>query len=170
VEQVILVDESGAPTGSAEKISAHQPPGHLHLAFSVFVFDERGRVLLQRRAVHKHHFRSRWSNTCCGHPRFGEAVAEAGRRRLHEEMGIDLDLEVVGRFTYRAEDPESGLVEHEIDDVLRGFYLGEPDPNPDEVSAWRWAEVEDIETDLADQPDEYTPWLLPALRVLKSAS
>ncbi|MEX0667090.1 MAG: isopentenyl-diphosphate Delta-isomerase [Acidimicrobiia bacterium] len=168
MEHVILVDESGAPTGTAEKLVAHESPGLLHLAFSVFVYDGEGRVLLQRRAAQKHHFRNRWSNTCCSHPSPGEAAVEAGQRRLMEEMGIDLDLRVVGRFTYRAEDPESGLVEHEVDDVLTGAYIGEPRPNPNEVSAWRWADIGLIEADLADQPDEYTPWLLPALQVLRT--
>lgn len=169
-ERVILVDESGLPTGTAEKLEAHQPPGLLHLAFSVFAYDEQGRVLLQRRAAHKHHFRSRWSNTCCSHPRPGELAIDAGRRRLAEEMGIELDLRVVGRFTYRAEDPESGLIEHEVDDVLTGVYIGEPHPNADEVSAWRWAEIEQIENDLVDRPDDYTPWLLPALRLLRTST
>lgn len=168
-ERVILVDELGVPTGTAEKLAAHRHPGLLHLAFSVFVHDGQGRILLQQRAAHKHHFRSLWSNTCCSHPRPGESAAEAGRRRLLEEMGIDVDLEVVGRFTYRAEDAESGLVEHEVDDVLTGVYIGEPNPNADEVSAWRWAAIEQIERDLADQPDKYTPWLFPALKVLSTS-
>ena len=166
MEQVILVDESGVPTGTAEKLEAHRPPGLLHLAFSVFVNDGEGRLLLQRRASNKHHFRNLWSNTCCSHPRPGESTVEAGRRRLREEMGIQVDLSIVGRFTYRADDPESGLVEHEVDDVLSGTYMGEPVPDPAEVSEWRWADVEVLQRDLADRPGEYSPWLAPALRVL----
>ena len=167
MEQVILVDESGVPTGTAGKLEAHRLPGLLHLAFSVFVRDDEGRLLLQRRAADKHHFRGLWSNTCCSHPRPGESTVEAGRRRLKEEMGIQVDLTVVGRFTYRADDPESGLVEHEVDDVLSGTYAGEPVPDPAEVSEWRWAEVEVLRRDLDDRPGEYTPWLAPALRVLE---
>ena len=167
MEHVILVDESGAPTGTAEKLEAHRPPGMLHLAFSVFVTDEEGRLLLQRRAPQKHHFRSLWSNTCCSHPRPGESTVEAGRRRLREEMGIQVDLAVVGRFTYRADDPESGLVEHEVDAVLSGMYVGEPVPDPAEVSEWRWVEVEVLQRDLTDRPGQYSPWLAPALRVLE---
>ena len=167
MEQVILVDELGVPTGTAEKLRAHRPPGLLHLAFSVFVYDEEGRLLLQRRAFDKHHFRNLWSNTCCSHPRPGESTVEGGARRLREEMGIQVDLSVVGRFTYRAEDPESGLVEHEVDDVLSGTYAGDPIPDPREVSEWRWAEVDVLQRDLVDRPGEYSPWLGPALRVLE---
>jgi isopentenyl-diphosphate Delta-isomerase len=166
VERVTLVDPSGAVTGTAGKLEAHRPPGLLHLAFSVFVQDAEGRVLLQQRAQSKHHFRGLWSNTCCSHPRPGESAAEAGERRLKEEMGIDVGLRVVGRFTYRAEDPASGLVEHEVDDVLAGLHTGDPAPDPSEVSAWRWATVAQVEREVAEQPDSLTPWLLPALRVL----
>jgi len=84
-----------------------------------------------------------------------------------EEMGLDIDLGILGRFTYRAEDPESGLVEAEVDDVLAGIFIGEPHPNPDEASAWRWVEVGELERDLADRPDHYTPWLRPALGVFR---
>ena len=137
----------------------------LHLAISVFLLDEEGRLLLQRRSPDKYHFARLWSNTCCSHPRPGERVASAGRRRLEEEMGIEADLRTVGTFRYRAEDPATGMVENEVDTVLVGQYQGDPDPDPDEVSQWRWVDLDGLAVDLAQRPGAYTPWLQQALEV-----
>jgi isopentenyl-diphosphate delta-isomerase len=165
MELVILVDEADEPLGSQDKLAAHQPPGQLHRAVSVFVFDPSGRLLLQQRAAAKHHFRRRWSNTCCTPPRPGETVLDAGRRRLQEEMGISAELTAAGAFTYRATDPESGLVEHELDHVLVGRSAGEPVPDAAEVRAWEWIEVASLRRHLAAEPGRYTPWLGPALEL-----
>ena len=149
--------------GSADKLEAHRAPGMLHVAFSVVVLDRHGGVLLQRRAATKHHFRGLWSNTCCSHPRPGESVVAAGERRLAEEMGFTTSLVKVGTFTYRATDPDSGLVEHEMDHVLVGRHEGEPHPDPAEVSEWRRTDLGTLIADVAARPGRYTPWLAQVL-------
>lgn len=156
-EEVTLVDERDRVVGSAEKLAAHRS-GQLHRAVSVFVFDEAGHMLLQRRAPTKYHSSGRWSNTCCGHPRPGETPGDAAHRRLQEEMGLNCPLESAFSFRYRA-DVGNGLVENEYDHVFVGRYAGSPIPHPDEVDAWRWASVDEVLEDVADHPDQYTPWL-----------
>jgi isopentenyl-diphosphate delta-isomerase len=155
-EQVVLVDENDAPVGTLEKQRAHLE-GRLHRAFSVFVLNSRGEMLLQRRAEGKYHSGGLWTNTCCSHPRPGEDVHEAARRRLREEMGIDTDLTPLFRFTYRAE-VGPGLVEHEYDHVLAGRYDGEPVPAVDEVDGWRWLPVRDVADEVRRNPEAFTPW------------
>jgi isopentenyl-diphosphate delta-isomerase len=171
-ESVVLLDADGNETGRMEKLEAHRGDGHLHRAFSVFLIDGDGRILLQQRAATKHHFRSLWSNSCCSHPRPGEEVTAAGARRLREELGIDLDaaaLTDVGSFVYRAEDAGSGLVEHEWDHVLVGRHDGDPAPAPDEVDDWRWIDRAALDAELARDPDAFTPWFALALAVLDGA-
>lgn len=168
-EYVVLVDEDDNAVGTEEKLAAHQAPGKLHRAISVVLFDSRGRVLLQQRAAHKHHFKSLWSNTCCTHPRPEENVIDAGRRRLREEMGCDTRLRDVGSFIYRAEDPESGLVEHELDHVLIGIFNGEPEINRDEARASRWMHLDAIDSNLATSPYQFTPWFEEVLEIARSA-
>jgi len=158
-EEVVLVDQAGRPIGTEEKLAAHENGGRLHLAFSVYVFNSRGELLLQRRADSKYHFSGRWSNTCCGHPRPGEAVAAAARRRLGEELGFEVELRPVLTQSYRAADPESGLTEHEYLEVFAGEFEGEPDPDADEVGAWRWCSLEDVRRQLTEDPETMTPWL-----------
>ncbi len=154
-----------------EKLAAHQPPGVLHLAFSVFLVDDGGRVLLQRRSTTKHHFRGRWSNSCCSHPRPGESVVAAATRRVDEELGLVVDLHDIGSFSYRAVDPESGLVEHELDHVLVGPYDGSPlRPDGREIDALGWAHVTDMRHALALHPHRFTPWLAPALDVVEAVA
>lgn len=165
-EHVIIVDASDTELGTAPKLDAHWD-GALHRAFSIFLVNARGEVLLQRRADGKYHTPGLWTNTCCGHPRPGEATAEAARRRLREEMGIDCELTHLFTFTYRAELGE-GLSEHEIDHVFVGRYEGEPAPNPAEVSGWRWVDPERLRRDLETHPERFTPWLVPALAGLLS--
>lgn len=169
-ERVVLVDIDGAVIGSAEKLEAHRAPGLLHVAFSVVVLDSDGSVLVQRRASNKHHFRGLWSNTCCSHPRPGESVVSAGERRLAEEMGFTTTLVDVGSFTYRATDPDSGLVEHEVDHVLVGSHRGDPEPDPAEVGAWRWVEFDSLTADVAARPGRYTPWLAAVLDVVAGSA
>jgi isopentenyl-diphosphate delta-isomerase len=156
-EQVILVDDQDRVLGSAGKLDAHRD-GRLHRAFSILVFDPRGRLLLQRRAATKYHFATLWSNTCCGHPRPGEATAAAARRRLDEELGLRSPLAERTQLIYRAEDQTSGLIEHELLHVFFGTFVGEPDPNPSEVGAWRWMSVPRVQQAIARQPAWFTPW------------
>lgn len=159
----MLVDGDDRDRGIVEKLEAHQPPGALHRAISVFLFDNADRLLLQQRAREKHHFRGLWSNTCCTHPRPGEDVVSAGRRRLEEEMGCDAPLEVAGTFEYFAADPHSDLVERELDHVLVGTFNGTPEVDPAEVQAWMWLDVAEVRSDIAHRPERYTPWLAEAL-------
>jgi isopentenyl-diphosphate Delta-isomerase len=160
-DEVVLVDERDAPLGSADKLEAHRS-GTLHRAFSVFVFDGSRRLLLQRRAADKYHSGGLWANTCCSHPRPGEAVADAAHRRLREEMGFDCDLKPAGSFVYRAS-LGNGLTEHEYDHLLLGRFEGEPAPDPAEVSAWRFVPVPELRREMAAQPERFSAWLGPAL-------
>lgn len=160
-ELVVLVDQADREIGTAEKLAAHRD-GTLHRAFSVFVFDARGRVLLQRRAPGKYHSGGLWSNSCCGHSRPGEAVIDAARRRLREEMGFDCALEPAGAFTYRAS-LDHGLIEHEYDHVFVGRFDGDPAPDPAEVAEWQWMAVSELMVALDRDERNYTVWLKPAL-------
>lgn len=160
-ELVVLVDECDREVGTEEKVSAHRR-GVLHRAFSVFVFDRRSRLLLQRRAAGKYHSAGLWSNTCCGHPRPGEPTERAARRRLKEEMGFECPLEQVFSFVYRAA-LDGGLTEHELDHVFIGRFDGAPRPDRTEVSEWRAAPVAEIVDDLAQNPGRYSVWLPHAL-------
>jgi isopentenyl-diphosphate delta-isomerase len=157
-DDVILVDESDRPVGTAAKLAAHQHGGTLHRAFSVFLFDSAGRMLLQRRAPAKYHFGGLWTNACCSHPRVGRTVLDSARDRLRHEFGIDTPLQERFSFVYRAEDPSSGLTEHEFDHVLVGRFDGDPRPNPDEIDAWEWVDPAQLLRDVRDRPDRYTPW------------
>jgi isopentenyl-diphosphate delta-isomerase len=166
---VELVDADGVRMGSATVDEAHQAPGRLHRAFSVFLRDPHGRVLLQQRAAAKTRFPLRWANTCCGHPQPGEDVTVAARRRLLEEIGVrEVELTEVGRYSYYAEDPTTGRVEYEFDHVLLGDAPpGHPLlPDPDEVADTRWAGVADLRRAIAAAPRSYAPWLAGVTELL----
>jgi isopentenyl-diphosphate delta-isomerase len=131
-----LVDEQGRTIGTAEKLSAHQPPGRLHRAFSVFLFDTEGRMLLQQRALVKYHSPGVWSNTCCGHPYPDESPFVAAARRTAEELGAaPARLEQAGTVSYDLPDEASGLVEKEYNHLFVGLAVSALTPNPDEVAA-----------------------------------
>ncbi len=169
-EQVILVDAGDCPVGQMEKQAAHQSGGTLHRAFSVFIFNSAGELLLQRRAAGKYHFPNLWTNTCCSHPRPGETTEAAAHRRLHEELGFDCPLTERFQFEYRAECPAVGLTEHELDHVFTGTYDGIPEPNPEEVSQVRWISLEDLTQELAAHPEQFTPWFLIAIERVRAAA
>jgi isopentenyl-diphosphate Delta-isomerase len=167
---VELVDESGAAIGSCSVAEAHAAPGRRHRAFSVLLYDQEGRVLLQRRAAAKTRFAGRWSNTCCGHPAPGEGTAAAAARRLAEELGLTPEqttaLTEVGVHPYDAADPGSGRVEREWDHVLVGTLTGGiPAPDAAEVSEYAWLAPEAVRTALGNSPQDYTPWLAGVLAV-----
>lgn len=162
-DQVILVDANDNPVGVSDKIPAHQNGGILHRAFSIFIRDDRGRWMLQRRAAGKYHFPMLWTNTCCSHPRPGETTAAAAHRRLREEMGFDCPLTELFQFTYRAACSE-GLTEHEFDHVLTGTYNGPVQPNPEEVAEWRWITLDDLKAEVDTTPGHFTPWFKIAFR------
>jgi len=169
LSRVVLVDADDRPVGVEEKWNAHLL-GRLHRAFSVVVMRDDGSLLLQRRAGSKYHSGGLWSNTACGHPAPDEDVAEAARRRLGEEMGIDCPLEPVSTFVYRG-DVGGGLAEHELDHLFLGRTGDDPVPRPDaaEVADWRWIAPDVLARELARQPDRFTIWLKPVLRELARA-
>ena len=138
-----------------EKMAAHQE-GALHRAFSVFVFNSDGELLLQRRALHKYHSGGLWTNTCCSHPRPGEDLDAAVHRRLVEEMGFDCEANHAFSFLYHQEVGE--LIEHELDHVFVGRFDGIPQINPEEVAAFKWVKMEDLLADMKAHPDQYTVW------------
>jgi isopentenyl-diphosphate delta-isomerase len=165
MEQVILVDENDVEVGVMEKIEAHMNGGHLHRAFSGICYDGKGRVLIQKRADTKYHNPGLWSNTVCSHPRPGEDVEDACKRRLNEELGFKAKFHKVGSFIYKAEFP-NGLTEWEFDHVCiayvpHKFHLNF---NPDEVQAFDWVSVEDLAEMVAARPNDYTYWLKEMLK------
>jgi isopentenyl-diphosphate delta-isomerase len=166
MEEVILVDARDTPVGTAEKMHAHRE-GLLHRAFSVFVFSADGRMLLQRRAASKYHSGSLWTNSCCSHPRPGEALEDAAHRRLREEMGFDCPLRHAFSFQYHAE-LDAGLREHELDHVFLGEWDGHPEPDPGEVEAWRYVEMAELRRELRDHPSRFTVWFRIAMRRIAS--
>ena len=157
-EQVILVDEQDNPIGLMSKLEAHQK-AVLHRAFSVFIFNDKGELMLQQRAKHKYHSPGLWTNTCCSHQREGESNVQAGKRRLQEEMGFTTDLREVTSFIYKAPF-DNGLTEHEFDHVLLGYYEDDPEINPDEVASWKWMPLEEVNNDIDNHPDIYTVWFV----------
>ncbi|MFN3926638.1 MAG: isopentenyl-diphosphate Delta-isomerase [Pseudanabaenaceae cyanobacterium] len=156
-ELVILVDQDDRAIGTADKMTAHQQ-GLLHRAFSIFIVNHKGELLLQQRAYHKYHSGGLWTNTCCSHPRPHETVLTAANRRLYEEMGIRCPLQELFTFIYKAE-LDNGLIEHELDHVLVGQTSQTPQPNPEEVAQWQWIDHQVLADDLIANPHQYTYWL-----------
>lgn len=166
-DDLILVDEHDNEVGHAPKLAAHENGGRLHRAFSIFIFNAAGEMLLQRRAAGKYHFGGLWTNACCSHPRRGQTTVDAAHARLREEFGFDTELAERFTFVYRATDPTSGLTEHEFDHVFTGRFDGTPRPNPDEIGEWKWARPADLLADVTARPNAYTPWFKLAVeRVL----
>lgn len=161
--QVILVDENDNPTGSGEKMRVHRE-GLLHRAFSIFVFNGRGEMLLQKRSKDKYHSGGLWSNTCCSHPGPDDALEHVIHNRLQEEMGFDCELKKIFSFTYKTM-LDHELFEHEIDHVFVGTFDGNPCPNPEEVEEWKWTVIKDLLNDIAMNPDSYTFWFREALKL-----
>ncbi len=155
-EYVILVNNKDEAIGIMPKMMAHEK-GLLHRAFSVFITNDKGELMLQQRAENKYHSPGLWTNTCCSHQREGESSLEAGKRRLKEEMGFETALEEVVSFIYKAPF-DNGLTEHEFDHVLTGKYNGEPVINQEEVAAWKWMELDMVRKDIENHPENYTAW------------
>ena len=165
VEYVILVNDKDQPLGAMEKMEAHEK-GVLHRAFSVFVFNSKGQMLLQKRADEKYHSPGLWSNTCCSHPRTGEKTHEAVHRRMVEEFGFDCEMEEAFSFIYKS-GVGDGLTEHEFDHVFTGTSDTTPLPNPEEVSDWKYVEMDWLVTDVKEHPEHYTVWFIIAFAELK---
>lgn len=162
MDHVILVDSEDREIGTMEKMQTHER-GLLHRAFSVFVFDPAGRLLLQRRAFDKYHCGGLYTNTCCSHPRPGEETESAATRRLKEEMGFECELKWIFPMVYEAKF-ENGLVENEYDHVFLGRYEGPVLPDPDEVAEWQWIEPAALLRWMSEKPDEFTPWFKLAVK------
>lgn len=154
--EVIIVDASDQPTGTMEKMQAHRQ-GILHRAFSIFIFNARGEMLLQQRALNKYHSGGLWTNACCSHPTPGEFTMGAAARRLQEELGFTCDMLKIFDFVYKA-DMQNGLVEHEFDHVFAGHYDGPVLFNPDEVMDYCFKTMAAIREDLFTHPQKYTAW------------
>ncbi|MBK7124120.1 MAG: isopentenyl-diphosphate Delta-isomerase [Chitinophagaceae bacterium] len=154
--EVILVNEHDVQTGTMEKMEVHQK-ALLHRAFSVFVFNEKGEILLQKRADKKYHSAGLWTNACCSHPKPGEETLTAAQARLQEEMGFNTHLKKAFDFIYRAPF-DNGLTEHEFDHVFVGTYNGTITPNAEEVSDYCFKPVEEIRNSIHSHPQKYTEW------------
>jgi isopentenyl-diphosphate delta-isomerase len=152
----MIVDRNGQTRGTMDKMAAHRC-GTLHRAFSVFIFNSKGELLLQQRAFDKYHSGGLWTNTCCSHPRLGEKTLDAAHRRLQEEMGIDCEMTELFQFSYRHEF-ENGLIENEYDHVFMGISDDIPVPNTDEVAGLKYIEPDLLLTDLVEKPENYTAW------------
>jgi len=157
-EQVILVDTQNNPIGLMPKMEAHEK-GVLHRAFSVFILNDAGELMLQQRALHKYHSPGLWTNTCCSHQRDGETNIAAGKRRLQEEMGFETELREVTSFIYKAPF-DNGLTEHELDHIMIGRYNDAPNINPDEVANWKWMPIDAVRDDINQHPENYTVWFI----------
>lgn len=164
-EWVVLVKENDEVIGTMEKLQAHQN-GLLHRAFSVFLFNNKGEVLLQRRAKTKYHSPNQWTNACCSHPRIDETYAQAATRRLKEELGIETEIIEKFHFIYKA-DVGQGLWEHELDYVFIGTYEGDFHLNPNEVSEVRYISMEQLEKEINQNPENFTEWFKIILKEYK---
>jgi isopentenyl-diphosphate delta-isomerase len=155
-EKVILVDQEDNVIGTMPKIEAHKK-AVLHRAFSVFILNKKGELMLQKRALNKYHSPALWTNTCCSHQREGEGNLQAGKRRLKEEMGFTTPLEELFSFIYKVPF-DNGLTEHEFDHVMLGYYDGLPKINFEEVASWKWISLENVKRHMKKNPERYTAW------------
>ena len=167
MEQVILVDELDNEIGTKEKMQAHKE-ALLHRAFSVFIFNKKRELLLQRRALKKYHSPGLWTNTCCSHPRPNEILINAAKRRLVEEMGFDCDLFYQFNFIYKAS-LDQGMTEHELDHVYFGTYEGEIIITPEEVSDYKFVSITELEININKQPHLFTEWFKIVFEKVKIA-
>lgn len=158
MEEVILVNEKDKVLGYMEKQEAHIK-GLMHRAFSIFIFNDKNELLLQKRAVEKYHSGGLWTNTCCSHPRKNETNIEAAYRRLNEEMGMSCVLNKVFTFTYKAV-LDKGLTEHEFDHVFFGFTNQKPKINTDEVAEYKYISIVNLEKTVSTRPELFTEWFL----------
>lgn len=154
--KVVLVDRMDNALGTMGKLEAHEV-GALHRAFSIFIFNSEGELMIHQRALSKYHSPGLWTNTCCSHPRLDEDVLANAHQRLQEEMGFDCKLEKAFNFIYRS-DVGQGLTEHEFDHVFVGYFDGEPAINKDEVEDWKFMDMRSLRDDIDHHPENYTEW------------
>jgi isopentenyl-diphosphate Delta-isomerase len=166
LNKLILVDENDVPVGTADKMEVHQK-ALLHRAFSIFIFNSKGDMLLQQRATGKYHSGGLWTNACCSHPYFGQDTLAAAEKRLHEEMGFTTPLTKAFDFIYQAAF-DNGLTEYEYDHVFAGRYNGEIVPNKDEVEDYCFMNMEEIKNSIQSHPKKYTEWFKIAFPKLEA--
>jgi len=164
-EHVVLINENDEILGLMEKMQAHEN-GILHRAFSVFLFNEKGEMLLQKRSANKYHSPNQWTNAVCSHPRINETYMEGAQRRLQEELGIEAELSPKFHFIYKA-DVGQNLWEHELDHVFTGSFNGEVQLNPQEVSEVRSIPMENLEKEMIEHPQNFTEWFKIILKEYK---
>ena len=160
-ESLILVDSQDNITGHLDKRSCHNGSGKLHRAFSLFIFNPAGELLIQQRAHDKRLWPGHWSNSCCSHPRQGEFLEDAIQRRCQQELGFATELEYLYKFEYHAEFHNQGVQqgsEHELCSVFVGQFSGDPSVNTTEIQQWRWISQMQLDQELASSPDQFTPW------------
>ena len=157
-ELLVLVDTDDRAIGHATKAACHDGAGLLHRAFSVFLFNARGEVLLQQRSSQKRLWPMFWSGSCCSHPRKGEEIDDATHRRIRQELSVDSTLSFLFRFRYQEEFGAAGS-EHELCSVYVGLATGSISINANEIHGWRWIEPADLDRDMDAHPESYTPWL-----------
>jgi isopentenyl-diphosphate delta-isomerase len=160
-DQVILVDENDTPIGTMGKLEVHQK-GLLHRAFSVFIFNDKNEMLLQRRALDKYHSAGLWTNTCCSHPKPNEDTLAAAHRRLKEEMGMATELQHKSSFIYKTPF-DNNLTEHEFDHVFIGHSNSDPKINPEEVDSFKWINIPDLKNEIESSPEKFTSWFKIAM-------
>jgi len=153
---VILVNKNDKKIGLMPKMEAHKK-GALHRAFSVFIFNNKNELMIQKRNLNKYHSPGLWTNTCCSHQKDGESNISAGKKRLLEEMGFCVELNEIGSFIYNV-GVDSGLIEHELDYILVGKYNGNVKINSDEVDNWKWMSLDNIKDDIRTRSKNYTEW------------
>jgi len=162
---VVLVDGQDNDLGEMDKMDAHLNGGHLHRALSGFVFNDKGELLIQKRASHKYHNPNIWANTVCTHPQKDEPVEQATKRRLKEELGFTADFKWIGQFIYKATFP-NGLTEWEFDNVCVAKYDGAPiRVNPDQVAEVRWVTRQRLEKEISQNPENFSFWLREILKL-----
>ncbi len=156
-EELILVNEKDEEIGYRDKVSTHLGDGILHRAFSIFIFNDRGQILMQKRSDQKTLWPLYWSNSCCSHPRKGESYEVATRRRLKEELGLDADLHFLFKFRYQAKFGDIGS-EHELCSVYVGKSNDPVTVNPNEIAEWEFMDIEELEREMKEHPRQFTPW------------
>ena len=164
-EQVVLVSEKDEILGVMDKMQAHEN-GILHRAFSVFLFNDKGEMLLQKRAADKYHSPNQWTNAVCSHPRMGETYMDAAQRRLKEELGIETPITYRFNFLYKA-DVGQNLWEHELDHVFTGNFEGEFKLNEEEVSEVRYISIDELDKEMSTNPENFTEWFKIILKEYK---
>ena len=155
-DHIVIVDENDLEIGVGEKLLVHLH-GIQHRAFSVFVINAKGQLLLQRRAMDKYHSAGLWTNTCCSHALPNTDIETVVHERIQAEMGFDCPIQWLFKFSYKV-GFENGLIENEIDHVYLGFYDGNPLPEPSEVCEWKWLSFAEIVNEIEQKPEDFTYW------------